>query len=355
MKFNIKKVIFVAVVSLVLVTTVLFSCQNKNTPIKGYLTEEFVDGDTIYISTSYNNDTEYGYEIRDNQFDIDIELPYPQAFKIRVKSEAGKIAQRAVYYFLDNSTKSITVLKNGNCSEIDGVIASEYINQFVPFILSEDYDCNTQSLDYFIYTNKTLFDTKLLEYINKNPNSYVGLHFLIDRINNEGHKAAYVEMLSLFSKEIKDGLVWKVAKDELNSLRIQLGKQFPILPLKNLNENIETIDIKENKLTLVDYWFNSCRPCLEKFEVLKPLYSEYKSKGFELVGISTDRTEDIPAWKKIISQKKYDWSQYLDENAVEATKDKITEFPTSYLLDENGVVLLKNPTITDLKKFLEAL
>ena len=134
---------------------------------------------------------------------------------------------------------------------------------------------------------------------------------------------------------------------------LQIGKEFP---------PIISIDIRDNKLdvatflkseyTLVDFWYSNCGPCIAQFPDLKQLYEKYKNKGFEIVGISTDKLKYKTEWQVAVKKYQLDWPQYWDTNGQEATRLSIRAFPTNFLLDGQGRIIKKNMSPVELKQFL---
>jgi len=84
----------------------------------------------------------------------------------------------------------------------------------------------------------------------------------------------------------------------------------------------------------------------------KPIYDKYRTKGFEIVSISTDGSEKITDWKRVIEEKEFDWKHYLDLGGDETHKMKIRTFPTTFLIDTDGNVIKKDIASEDLEKFL---
>lgn len=216
-----------------------------------------------------------------------------------------------------------------------------------------EYDCKQFEFSNLYYGNSEKFDQKLLEYVRQNPDSYVGLWFTIDRMNESGYSKVLHKTLQNFSKSVKKEKIWTIANTELNNFKIRMGASFPALSLKNADLEDATPTLGK-KYTLIDFWFHSCSPCIKKFEENRELYNRYHYDGFEVIAISTDLTRNIERWQKTLKNKEYPWQNYLDKDAVIASQEKISVFPTSFLLDENGHVIAKNPSIEELENYLKA-
>lgn len=104
------------------------------------------------------------------------------------------------------------------------------------------------------------------------------------------------------------------------------------------------------KVVLIDFWGSWCVPCRKSHPALKELYAKYKSKGFEIVGISNEsaggsRPRDIQEknWKKAIEEDGIDWLHVLHTpEIIDLVKEyDINAYPTKYLIDRNGKILMK--------------
>ena len=327
--------------------------------IKGKTVQELKDGDTIYFSNGeldgkYFDERLTASEIKDQEFELTLKLSYPHMFKTNLKSEKGRIVLRGGEYFIDRSTSTITLDSIGECSFVSGRTQKEFKERFVPFMMKPDlYDCKESSLGILRYFNGQEHDQKLVKYIEEYPDSFVALWFLIERIETEGHTQSYQKALQLFSKDMKREKLWQMAQETLESICIKENDPFPVLQVKDTSLTLVGLQLPKARYTLVDYWFNNCRPCLEAFPKIQQLYGKYHAKGFEVIGISVDRTEHIGKWKQRIKDEGLKWPQYLDENGIKTKKDRITVFPTTFLLNEKGEVVKKNIPLEKLEKLLK--
>src|SRR5690606_29268792 len=117
--------------------------------------------------------------------------------------------------------------------------------------------------------------------------------------------------------------LWKLLYNEFTFITIRDNQKFPLLNLKNFSLENEQLELPKAKYTFIDFWFSRCRPCLEQMPHVISLYDQHHAKGFNVMGISTDKTANIDLWKKRIIEKNIPWKNYLDENALEASKEKI--------------------------------
>ncbi|MCB9166010.1 MAG: TlpA family protein disulfide reductase [Flavobacteriales bacterium] len=97
------------------------------------------------------------------------------------------------------------------------------------------------------------------------------------------------------------------------------------------------------KYVLIDFWASWCRPCRMENPNVKRVYEKYHRKGFEIFGVSLDRTHD--AWVKAIQQDGLPWKHVSDLgfwNNAAAQEYGVSSIPYTVLLDPDGNVIAKN-------------
>lgn len=325
--------------------------------IYGELTESKKD-DTIHftsglIDQKYFDLPKLTAKVINGKFQLPDKITYPHLYLINLQSEKGDLLFRNGDYYLDSLTTSIRVDSVGECSEVIGPTHREFTTKFRQFFLGKNSTCTEQSISHLRIFNGIEFDIKLKEYVVENPDSFVALWNLVDRFNYAGYQPIHGEILSSFSEKMKTKKLWLNLSTDIKQVRIKENALFPVLSLKDINLKYVDFKLPDSNFILIDYWFSNCRPCLEMYPDLKAIYDTHERSEFEIISISTDKTKNIPRWKKAVNDLNLNWTHLLDENSVESRKDFIRTFPTTFLLNNKGVVIKKNPTIPELQKFLE--
>jgi thiol-disulfide isomerase/thioredoxin len=132
------------------------------------------------------------------------------------------------------------------------------------------------------------------------------------------------------------------------------GGMAPDISLPDTLGNMHSLSELKGKVVLIDFWASWCVPCRQSNPALVKIYSANKNKGFEIYGISIDKS--AAAWKKAIYADGISWLQVNDSNGWDAsvTVDwKVDYIPTSFLLSKEGRVVAVNPNHRKLRSYLK--
>lgn len=198
-------------------------------------------------------------------------------------------------------------------------------------------------------------DSVFYQYVLDYPNSYFGLWKLIERFDNFGFEEIYMNTYRRLSKEIKNSFAAKTLYQKLTSASsMNIGKIFPILSLKNEASKIIEFNSSQlgTKYILVDFWFSECSPCLKEFQNYKTIYNKFQRSDFEIIAISVDNQDKKELWQETIKKNHLNWINYNVLNDSLCSKYNINSFPTNYLLDKNGQIIVKNISTKELEKIL---
>lgn len=99
------------------------------------------------------------------------------------------------------------------------------------------------------------------------------------------------------------------------------------------------VDVQKlnGKVVLVDFWATWCPPCMAALPEVVDTYNKYHDKGFEIVGISLDKSEQ--ALKGVLDRYKMEWPQYFDGKGWGnkfVIEYNVSEVPTMWLVDKTG-------------------
>lgn len=305
----------------------------------------------------------------------------PIAYRFIIRNE--KINRETGFVFLEPKTQKIfidSINEYRSPRILNSNLQSELKNKYEKFfevIVIEGTALDTRveaaynkfndslpidSLSFFLKLGNALDkrgDSLMLEYCNLNRKSYVALWKLIKRFEERGYRPEYWRAFHTLSNEIKEAPLGIIFNELLQKAKVlAVGNSFPELKLYEITnaDSSAILNLKgSNKYTLINFWFSSCAPCLRKFPELKNIYNTFRVYGFEVIGISVDRKQDLDKLKSVIANSQLSWPQYIDWGGQKSEDMIINSFPTTFLLDNNGVIIKKNIVFEDLKSILEEL
>ncbi|MCZ8134468.1 MAG: redoxin domain-containing protein, partial [Algoriphagus sp.] len=133
-------------------------------------------------------------------------------------------------------------------------------------------------------------------------------------------------------------------KQQLDEMRaLSVGQVAPDFELPDPNGKMVKLSDLRGKYVLIDFWAAWCKPCRQENPNVVRLYNQYKEKGFEVFGVSLDRTKED--WVKAISDDQLTWTHVSDLkyfNSAAAELYKIEAIPATYMIDPDGKIIAKD-------------
>lgn len=147
-------------------------------------------------------------------------------------------------------------------------------------------------------------------------------------------------------RKIEDEMATLPIDSDNESTNTATGSSFPQFEGNDLDENkVDSSIFAENAVTVVNFWFNDCKPCVEELSEMNALNDRIKEQGGEVIGVNVGtldgNKENIATAKQILETKGAKYRNiYFDSNS-DAGKFAlgITAFPTTYVIDRNGNIV----------------
>ncbi|MCA9042407.1 MAG: TlpA family protein disulfide reductase, partial [Planctomycetaceae bacterium] len=134
-----------------------------------------------------------------------------------------------------------------------------------------------------------------------------------------------------------------------------VNKPAPELTVSDLADKPVKIEDYQGKVVLVDFWGTFCGPCIRQFPQMKETYAEFKDKGFEIIGISADASqEQVTEFQK---EGQLPWKLAMSISDDQATQDRylVESFPSTFLIDQEGNVIAVDLSAETLDKVIRKL
>ncbi|HEY4289936.1 MAG TPA: TlpA disulfide reductase family protein [Puia sp.] len=339
-------------------------------------------GKAVFLPLGSDNNYRYrsslSSKIVAGHFEISDSIDYPTSYRLRIDVNDTPVYV-SEFFMVDSGIQALNydVNKGRVEPEIVNFSMNELNNDFNIF----QKEVNAKRSEYFTFSDSlssiysknipndlsvelsnrwndfNLFRYRqLYSYSQKHIDSYVSLWKIIGQLRFD--YSPYLDSaFNSLSLQVKNSHTGKQLGRQLKIARsLSVGSRFPALNVVDTKLKKATLipPINASKYTLVDFWYSSCGPCLHQFSDLGNLYQMYKSKGFNIIGISTDDTSHIHDWLKVIADKQLKWKQYLDIGGKTIVTDLgIETFPYNFLLDRSGKIIAVNIGPGELKALLE--
>ena len=124
-------------------------------------------------------------------------------------------------------------------------------------------------------------------------------------------------------------------------------QKFPTFEGKDLDGNTVKSDelFSGNAVTVVNFWFTTCNPCVGELAELDALNKELAEKGGALIGVNTFTLDGdeaaISEAKDVLAKKGATYQNVYFNSDGEAGKftTNIFAYPTTYVVDRNGNIV----------------
>ena len=188
----------------------------------------------------------------------------------------------------------------------------------------------------------------------------LGFQFSEGRMSKEEMKKFY----PIFKGDAIHTAMFKYYKKTYTDIfeSLGVGSVAPDFTLNSVKGASVKLSEVKAKYKLVDFWASWCGPCRASFPHLKELRKKYGANGFEIVGIGT--ADEEVKWREAIEEDKTPWIHLFDaakEGSRKGAYGKVSVIygvpflPTTFLMDENQKILLRNPSKKELDEKLKEL
>ncbi len=327
--------------------SVTISGNLKNAPSGMVLLSKFVDDRSEVIDTiKVDGSGEFQYPFPNEGANFyDLNLMDKKAVRLALHEEDVNIAydfQDENSLVIEGSEDSKNMLKVGELVEDYQAKINELNTSYYEAMTRKDQDAVTDIQNKAINLEAD-HGEKVKEVIKEMDDSFASLA-AIGMLNPKNDFQFMDSLIEKLNGKYPNNKMISTLMQQLDDMRVlSIGQMAPEISLPNPDGTVVNLSDLRGKYVLIDFWAAWCKPCREENPNVVRLYNEYNDKGFEVFGVSLDRTKE--AWVKAIEDDALTWTHVSDLkyfNSEAAATYQINAIPATYMVDPEGKIIAKD-------------
>jgi len=271
----------------------------------------------------------------DGKYKFNTKVKLPELYGITLNPAIDLL--HPFYVFLENSkiTAEVDSIDSYHHSKVSGSSLQALYNE---------YNANPRGV-------------KIDEFIKAHPQSLVSAYLLYRNYSYRLSAEQLEQYTALLHPSLTNTPYVKALK-ELPAVYRKAGVGNKAIDFVQQDVNGKTFRLSDHygKYLFVDFWASWCPPCRAESPNLIKVYNKYKAKGFEVIGVSFDKSKKN--WLKAIKDDGLPWLQVSDLTYWNNAAGKlygVRLIPNNVLINPQGIIVGRNLHGDELEKQLEEL
>ncbi len=137
------------------------------------------------------------------------------------------------------------------------------------------------------------------------------------------------------TNEEKKAIQQMLTKQDPNA-NYKLGRIAPDFNTIDTNGNAIHLSDLKDKIVVLNFWFTTCKPCINEIPALNKIAQKYKNKNVIFLAITFDNKEKIA---NFLSENTFNYTIISDIDILKSYD--INNYPTSIIIDKKGKIIFK--------------
>ncbi|RDI57644.1 TlpA family protein disulfide reductase [Flavobacterium glaciei] len=113
------------------------------------------------------------------------------------------------------------------------------------------------------------------------------------------------------------------------------------------NKNTTYLELKGEKLTVIDFWATWCKPCIKAIPELNKVYEKFKDQGVSFISINCDGPRSIAKAVPMSNSLKIAFPLLLDINSEVKNQLNLAAFPSLVIVNAAGKIVFIHEGFAD--------
>jgi cytochrome c biogenesis protein CcdA/peroxiredoxin len=232
----------------------------------------------------------------------------------------------------------------------------------VPFeILKAEHTAETLSAAQIRFYLREYPDLDLTQYLD--PDAVAEAQAELEAREAAAQEAANVDVAEPVFSEEAQGTVNALEADAITDVAanapsvaevgLGIGDLAPDFQTTTLDGQTVNLSDYRGQVVLLNFWYTTCPPCQVEMPEFQAAYEEFRDQGFVILAVN--REEGPGAIAQFADENGLGFPLLLDESGDIQFQYDIRGYPTSFLLDEDGVIVNRNfsiLTVTQIEEWI---
>jgi thiol-disulfide isomerase/thioredoxin len=180
-------------------------------------------------------------------------------------------------------------------------------------------------------------------FVKEHNSSVVSAYIALVQLSNQIEGAELESIVANYPAEISNSeYVVKLKEIAAGLKKTAIGAIAPDFTMNDPGGKPVQLSSLRGKVVMIDFWASWCAPCRQENPNVVKLYQKYNAKGFEIIGVSLDKTKE--EWVQAIKDDQLSWIHVSDLQFWQNTAARlysVNSIPQTYLLDKEGKIIAK--------------
>lgn len=297
-------------------------------------------------------------EVVEGRFSFTGSLDFPSLYYL----EINRGSSPRVAFFLENTEMQLQVnAEDPSAFTLTGSPSHDIMKEFS--LMVAGVDAEMESLQQQILEAEVLEDTSLAEslraqyktaeeqktvqirqFVDQHLDKPVAIYLATRNLSYDMDGAELDALVNSFDPSLAESRYYVSLRERADKLlALSVGNVAPEFSQPDPDGNMVALSDFRGKYLLVSFWASWCPYCRAENPHLVKVYEQYKDQGFEILGVSLDRSKE--PWLKAIADDGLGWVHVSDLKGWENEASSlygVASIPSTILLDPEGKIIGRN-------------